>query len=160
MGPNSRRGPPERDWSDSTPQDRFPRLLSRQIRRARRVLESVETVSPVFEERRWSPRRDSNSRPLPYQGSALPAELRGPADHPILAGRRVQAQFEGIGSGGQGHPGSISAEGDVPPLGGGRWEPATPGWTERCTIFCTSTFPRRSGTLRLAKAAGSCSPRP
>jgi hypothetical protein len=26
----------------------------------------------------WSPRRDSNPRPLPYQGSALPTELRGP----------------------------------------------------------------------------------
>ena len=25
----------------------------------------------------WSPRRDSNPRPLPYQGSALPTELRG-----------------------------------------------------------------------------------
>ncbi len=25
----------------------------------------------------WSPRTDSDRRPLPYQGSALPTELRG-----------------------------------------------------------------------------------
>src|SRR6266487_4259177 len=49
----------------------------------------------------WSPRRDSNPRPLPYQGSALPTELRGPGDPPILPGRRVQkAAWERLGHGG------------------------------------------------------------
>ena len=33
----------------------------------------------------WSPRPGSNRRPLPYQGSALPAELRGPARGPSAA---------------------------------------------------------------------------
>src|SRR5579884_620673 len=35
-------------------------------------------------ERRWSLRRDSNPGPLPYQGSALPPELRRPVRDPIL----------------------------------------------------------------------------
>src|SRR5687767_12443626 len=41
----------------------------------------------------WSPRPGSNRRPLPYQGSALPAELRGPAAtrHPWSTGPRSVA---------------------------------------------------------------------
>ena len=64
----------------------------------------VMLVSNVFEGPLWSPRRDSNSRPLPYQGSALPTELRGPAGHPILAGRRVRRPLVGRAREGAGAP--------------------------------------------------------
>jgi hypothetical protein len=39
--------------------------------------EIVQTVDADTDGRRTSPRPDSNRRPLPYHGSALPTELRG-----------------------------------------------------------------------------------
>ncbi len=41
-------------------------------------------------EQEWSPRPGSNRRPLPYQGSALPTELRGPANGPRNAGAALR----------------------------------------------------------------------
>ncbi len=49
------------------------------------VLRSPNKKSPsvgwAFEDRFWSERRGSNSRPSPWQGDALPAELLSQSDH-------------------------------------------------------------------------------
>jgi hypothetical protein len=49
---------------------------------SRPVTSGFRRIRDRVGERGWSPRRDSNSRPLPYQGSALPTELRGPGSDP------------------------------------------------------------------------------
>ena len=54
------------------------------------VTASRQLCVPGAPRKRWSPRPGSNRRPLPYQGSALPTELRGPARNAarIPSGRR------------------------------------------------------------------------
>ncbi len=37
----------------------------------------------------WSERRDSNSRPSPWQGDALPAELLSLLVHPVLGTSKI-----------------------------------------------------------------------
>jgi hypothetical protein len=48
----------------------------------------------LWRRRAWSPRPGSNRRPLPYQGSALPTELRGPASTapPVIGGLPAVSQ--------------------------------------------------------------------
>lgn len=41
------------------------------------VLPKPGAIAPRPYSRQWSPRRESNPRPVPYEGTALPAELQG-----------------------------------------------------------------------------------
>ncbi len=57
------------------------------------VLHSCATLFLFNQEEEWSGKRDSNSRPQPWQGCALPAELFPPAlQAGVLYWRRLYCQ--------------------------------------------------------------------
>src|SRR5260370_40795328 len=57
-------------------------------------------LEAVFKRRYWSPRPDSNRGPFPYQGNALPPELRGRATTSdsicCILGARLMATIDDV----------------------------------------------------------------